>query len=169
MRLYNPVHILVGTPGRIHDLADKKIADISKCATIIMDEADKFLSPEFQPVLESLIMKCSTDRQICLFSATFPVTVRGFKDKFLPRAQIINLMDELTLRMPAPTLMPYQISNHPSTNPNQLERFASFVLAMKSPYTIAINLLVASVAHMSRQVTITVMTYLEMYFFGRKI
>jgi ATP-dependent RNA helicase DDX6/DHH1 len=98
MRLYNPVHILVGTPGRIHDLADKKIADISKCATIIMDEADKFLSPEFQPVLESLIMKCSTDRQICLFSATFPVTVRGFKDKFLPRAQIINLMDELTLR-----------------------------------------------------------------------
>ena len=47
------------------------------------------------------------------------------------------------------TLMPYQISNHPSTNPNQLERFASFVIAMKSPYTVAINVLVASVTHMS--------------------
>lgn len=119
MRLYNPVHIIVGTPGsgmcscckqithdinyipnlgRIHDLAEKKIADISKCTTVIMDEADKLLSPEFQPVLESLISKCANERQICLFSATFPVTVRGFKEKFIPRAQIINLMDELTLR-----------------------------------------------------------------------
>ncbi len=30
MRLYSPVHIVVGTPGRIHDLADKKIADLSQ-------------------------------------------------------------------------------------------------------------------------------------------
>ena len=87
MRLYNPVHIIVGTPGRIHDLADKKIADLSNVSTIIMDEADKLLSPEFQPVLESLISKCLPERQICLFSATFPVTVKGFKEKFLPKAQ----------------------------------------------------------------------------------
>eukprot|EP01036_Dinobryon_divergens_P026375 gene26375-35013_t len=98
MRLYSPVHIVVGTPGRIHDLADKKIADLSQCKTIIMDEADKLLSPEFQEVLESLIGKCKADRQICLFSATFPVAVKGFKEKFLPNAYIINLMDELTLR-----------------------------------------------------------------------
>lgn len=63
-----------------------------------MDEADKLLSPEFNDVLESLIGKCKPDRQICLFSATFPVTVKGFKEKFLPNAYIINLMDELTLR-----------------------------------------------------------------------
>lgn len=98
MRLYSPVHIIVGTPGRIHDLAEKGIADISKCSTVVMDEADKLLSPEFQPVLEQLINKCAPERQICLFSATFPVTVRGFKEKFMPRAHIINLMDELTLR-----------------------------------------------------------------------
>eukprot|EP00605_Chrysophyceae_sp_TOSAG23-4_P000285 GSChrysophyteH1.ASY1.ANO1.330.1 assembled CDS len=48
MRLYNPVHLVVGTPGRIHDLSDKKIADLSTCSTIVMDEADKLLSPEFQ-------------------------------------------------------------------------------------------------------------------------
>lgn len=98
MRLYSPVHILVGTPGRIHDLADKGIADLSHCNTFVMDEADKLLSPEFQPVLESLINKTSPERQILLFSATFPVTVRGFKQKFLPNGYIINLMDELTLR-----------------------------------------------------------------------
>mmetsp|Transcript_16719 Transcript_16719/g.17479 ORF Transcript_16719/g.17479 Transcript_16719/m.17479 type:complete len:416 (+) Transcript_16719:116-1363(+) len=98
MRLYSPVHILVGTPGRIHDLAEKGIADLSHCHTFVMDEADKLLSPEFQPVLESLINKTHAERQILLFSATFPVTVRGFKQKFLPNGYIINLMDELTLR-----------------------------------------------------------------------
>lgn len=34
---------MVGTPGRIHDLADKGIADISRCTSFVMDEADKLL------------------------------------------------------------------------------------------------------------------------------
>lgn len=98
MRLESVTHIIVGTPGRILDLADKGIADLAECRTIVMDEADKLLSPEFQDVLESLIAKCRADRQICLFSATFPVAVKAFKEKFLPNPYIINLMDELTLK-----------------------------------------------------------------------
>eukprot|EP01035_Chromulina_nebulosa_P020743 gene20743-26895_t len=97
LRLYSPVHILVGTPGRIVDLADKGIANLSKVSTLVIDEADKLLSPEFQSVLDTLISKCSPTRQIALFSATFPVTVKGFKDKYIPDAYIINLMEELTL------------------------------------------------------------------------
>ena len=62
-----------------------------------MDEADKLLSPEFTEVLEKLIKKTHPERQICLFSATFPVAVRDFKNKYVPDAYIINLMDELTL------------------------------------------------------------------------
>jgi ATP-dependent RNA helicase DDX6/DHH1 len=38
MRLYSPVHILVGTPGRVHDLAEKGIADLSQVKIIVMDE-----------------------------------------------------------------------------------------------------------------------------------
>ena len=49
MRLEAPIHILVGTPGRVHDLADRGIAKLNKCKIIVMDEADKLLSPEFQP------------------------------------------------------------------------------------------------------------------------
>lgn len=98
MRLETAVHILIGTPGRIHDLAERKIAKLDNCATLVMDEADKLLSPEFIPVLESLIAKLAPSRQICLFSATFPVTIKQFKQKYLPEAHIINLMDELTLR-----------------------------------------------------------------------
>ena len=98
LRLQTPVHILVGTPGRILDLSNKNIANLGQCTTIVMDEADKLLSPEFIPVLEALIGKCSTSRQLLLFSATFPVTIKSFKEKFLPNAYVINLMDELTLR-----------------------------------------------------------------------
>jgi ATP-dependent RNA helicase DDX6/DHH1 len=55
MRLYNTVHILVATPGRVLDLSNKGVADISHCSTLILDEADKLLSPEFQPLVEQII------------------------------------------------------------------------------------------------------------------
>lgn len=98
VRLYNTVHILVATPGRVLDLANKKVADLSHCQTMIMDEADKLLSPEFQPLIEQLIDFLPKDRQILLFSATFPVTVKDFKERFLARPYEVNLMDELTLK-----------------------------------------------------------------------
>lgn len=98
MRLYQPVHILVGTPGRVLDLTRKGVCNLSECAMLVMDEADKLLSPEFQPLVEQLIRFLPMNRQILLFSATFPVTVKYFKDKFLQKPYIINLMDELTLK-----------------------------------------------------------------------
>jgi len=98
MRLYNTVHILVATPGRVLDLANKGVADLTKTATMIMDEADKLLSPEFQPLIEKIIDFLPKERQILLFSATFPVTVKQFKDRFLQKPYEVNLMDELTLK-----------------------------------------------------------------------
>lgn len=65
---------------------------------MVMDEADKLLSPDFQPVIEQLIGFCHPKRQILLFSATFPIIVKQFKDKFLNKPHEINLMDELTLK-----------------------------------------------------------------------
>ena len=61
-------------------------------------KADKLLSPEFEPLLEQLINLTAPARQICLFSATFPVTVKAFKDKFISNPYEINLMDDLTLK-----------------------------------------------------------------------
>jgi len=98
VRLYKPVHILVGTPGRIIDLASKGVANLSKVSMLVMDEADKLLSPEFVPLIEKLISFVPPTRQILLFSATFPITVKDFRDKFLNKPYEINLMDELTLK-----------------------------------------------------------------------
>ncbi|ELR10267.1 DExD/H-box ATP-dependent RNA helicase dhh1 [Pseudogymnoascus destructans] len=98
VRLAEPVHIVVGTPGRILDLAGKSVADLSECPMFIMDEADKLLSPEFTPVIEQLLQFHPKDRQIMLFSATFPRSVQAFSVKNMDQPYEINLMDELTLR-----------------------------------------------------------------------
>ena len=79
LRLSESVHVLVGTPGRILDLAGKNIADLSECPVFVMDEADKLLSPEFSPVMEQLLSYLPRTRQVMLFSATFPIIVKDFK------------------------------------------------------------------------------------------
>jgi ATP-dependent RNA helicase DDX6/DHH1 len=79
LRLSEVVHVLVGTPGRILDLAGKGVADLSECPVFVMDEADKLLSPEFAPVMEQLLSFLPEDRQVMLFSATFPMIVKDFK------------------------------------------------------------------------------------------
>jgi ATP-dependent RNA helicase DDX6/DHH1 len=98
IRLGDAVHIIVGTPGRILDLASKGVADLSECSIFVMDEADKLLSPEFTVVVEQLLNFHPKDRQVMLFSATFPMIVKDFKEKHMHNPYEINLMDELTLR-----------------------------------------------------------------------
>lgn len=98
LRLYNTVHILIATPGRLLDMAQKGVANLSACNMCCLDEADKLLSPEFQPLVEELVSFMAHERQILLFSATFPMKVKAFKDKVMRRPYEINLMEELTLK-----------------------------------------------------------------------
>lgn len=64
---------------------------------IAIDEADKMLSAAFQQVIEKIISTAMPKCQVMLFSATFPMFVKDFKDRFLKDPCVINLMDELTL------------------------------------------------------------------------
>ena len=113
LRLQEPVHILVGTPGRILDLGGKNIANLKQCGIFVMDEADKLLSEEFTPVIEQLLGLCPRERQLMLFSATFPWSVKHFsvrplihsrspfadcQDRHMVQPHEINLMEELTLK-----------------------------------------------------------------------
>lgn len=102
MRLYNTVHIMVATPGRVLDLVEKGICDVEACNMIVLDEADKLLSVEFKPVVEQLLnalkSTSKSKKQIMLFSATFPANTAEFVQEFLPDAEQINMMETLTLR-----------------------------------------------------------------------
>jgi len=92
------VQILVATPGRVADLAAKGAVKLDKCSMVVLDEADKLLSPEFTELMVELYKFLPPRRQSLLFSATFPVTVADFAHKYMRDPYEINLMEELTLK-----------------------------------------------------------------------
>lgn len=98
MRIYEKVHLVVATPGRILDLMEKKVANVENCKILCLDEADKLLSQDFKGMLDRLISFLPTQRQILLYSATFPLTVEHFMKKHMSEPYEVNLMDELTLK-----------------------------------------------------------------------
>ncbi|XP_065199008.1 uncharacterized protein LOC135830705 [Sycon ciliatum] len=98
VRLQQPVHVIVATIGRLLDVVEKDVADISKCKMMVLDEADKMLSSFFRDGLDKLLARMPKERQLLAFSATFPHSVVNFKDKYLQNPHVINLMDELTLK-----------------------------------------------------------------------
>jgi ATP-dependent RNA helicase DDX6/DHH1 len=97
-RLQDVVHIVIATPGRLLDLVNKNLAKVDTCRVIVLDEADKLLSQDFNHLLDELLYAMPNDRQVMLFSATFPLIVDDFILKHMKQAYEINLMDELTLK-----------------------------------------------------------------------
>ena len=64
--------IVVGTPGRLLDLANRRNLDLSQIRALVLDEADKMLYLGFLPDVERLLRLTPDDRQTMLFSATMP-------------------------------------------------------------------------------------------------
>ena len=67
MRIYEKVHLVVATPGRILDLMEKQVANMSHCKMLILDEADKLLSQDFKGMLDKVISFLPKSRQILLY------------------------------------------------------------------------------------------------------
>ena len=69
------VDIVVGTPGRLIDLADRRALDLSHVHAVVLDEADEMLDLGFLPDVEKLLSKTPETRQTMLFSATMPSAI----------------------------------------------------------------------------------------------
>ncbi|GGU17984.1 DEAD/DEAH box helicase [Nocardioides albus] len=66
------VDLVVGTPGRLIDLANRKVLDLSHVHALVLDEADEMLDLGFLPDVEKLVTLTPETRQTLLFSATMP-------------------------------------------------------------------------------------------------
>jgi superfamily II DNA/RNA helicase len=66
------VDIVVGTPGRLLDLAERRHLDLSAVRALVLDEADKMLDLGFLPDVERIVRRTPAQRQTMLFSATMP-------------------------------------------------------------------------------------------------
>ena len=98
MALDKQPQIIVGTPGRILDMINRKSLFTDKIHTIVFDEADEILSQGFKESIHNIISFMSKDAQICLFSATMPPEVLELTKCFMREPQSILVKKEaLTL------------------------------------------------------------------------
>jgi len=90
--------LIVGTPGRIYDLIEKKHINIKKISLVVVDEADEMLSNTFKQQFHDIIMCCRDNIQIVLFSASYPEDVKRLSNTFLiDPVSIIMKSENLTL------------------------------------------------------------------------
>jgi superfamily II DNA/RNA helicase len=88
------VEIVVGTPGRLIDLAKQGHLDLSHAKTVVLDEADEMLDLGFLPDVEKLLAMTSPTRQTMLFSATMPGAVVALARRYMTQPTHIRAMSE---------------------------------------------------------------------------
>jgi superfamily II DNA/RNA helicase len=79
-RSYN---FIIGTPGRIKDLVNRRVLNIGRFNTLVLDEADRMLDMGFIDDIKYLIAQMPEQRQSMCFSATFPKEIEDLVQKFL--------------------------------------------------------------------------------------
>ena len=90
--------IIVGSPGRILDMINRRNLFTDNIRQVILDEADEILSYGFKESIHDIIKSIPQNSQICLFSATIPEDVLDLSNKFLREPENILVKKEaLTL------------------------------------------------------------------------
>ena len=92
--LQRGVEVVVGTPGRLIDLAKQGHLDLSRAKTVVLDEADEMLDLGFLPDVEKLLAMTPASRQTMLFSATMPGAVVALARRYMTQPTHIRAMSE---------------------------------------------------------------------------
>jgi ATP-dependent RNA helicase DeaD len=90
------VDIVVGTPGRLNDLLERKILDLSHVKTVVLDEADEMLNMGFLEEVEKILATMPAERQTALFSATLPPRIRSLANRFMRDPQSVTIKRDNT-------------------------------------------------------------------------
>ncbi|MEO0559136.1 MAG: DEAD/DEAH box helicase [Bacteroidota bacterium] len=88
-RLERGVDIVVATPGRLVDLLNQGLIDLSSVETVVLDEADEMLSMGFADDLEAILKATPETRQTVLLSATLPARIRQLAGTYLTDPETI--------------------------------------------------------------------------------
>ena len=89
MALRRGAHIVVATPGRIHDLVRRKAARLGGVTRVVLDEADEMMSMGFTEDLEAILSQVPDTAQTLLFSATMPTQVASIASRFMKEPEEI--------------------------------------------------------------------------------
>ncbi|MBF0468136.1 MAG: DEAD/DEAH box helicase [Desulfamplus sp.] len=99
-RIRSGVEIVVACPGRLLDLFNEKVINLSAVEVLILDEADHMFDKGFLPDIRRIIRQLPRDRQSLVFSATMPKEIRHLAEEVLQNPVTVQINHTL----PAPTI-----------------------------------------------------------------
>jgi ATP-dependent RNA helicase RhlE len=76
-------HFIIGTPGRLKDLINRRLIDLRSMTTLVLDEADRMLDMGFLPDIRAIVNDMPSDRQTLFFSATITPEIQALVNTFL--------------------------------------------------------------------------------------
>jgi ATP-dependent RNA helicase DeaD len=90
-KIKNGVQIVSATPGRLVDLIDRGIVDLSKVRTVVLDEADEMLNMGFRDELEAILKETPKQKNTLLFSATMPQEIVTIANRYMKNHKEITV------------------------------------------------------------------------------
>ncbi len=100
VRLRGPMHVIVGTPGRVMDHLRRGTLDFKSLRFVVLDEADEMLRMGFLEDVEWILGQTPEGRQTALFSATMPREVRRITERYLNKPRAVEIKHK-TLTVPS--------------------------------------------------------------------
>jgi ATP-dependent RNA helicase DeaD len=89
--LQRGVNIIVGTPGRVIDLINRKVLSLSEIKIVVLDEADEMLDMGFLDDIEIILKETPAERQTLLFSATIPQQIINIAKRYMTNPEKIHV------------------------------------------------------------------------------
>jgi ATP-dependent RNA helicase RhlE len=85
-RAARSANIVIATPGRMNDLLERRMIDLSRVRVLVLDEADRMLDLGFKPQVDRILQTVPRNRQTMLFSATLEGAVAGLAASYTANA-----------------------------------------------------------------------------------
>ncbi|GBP66463.1 ATP-dependent RNA helicase p62 [Eumeta japonica] len=85
------VDIVIATPGRLNDFLRSKVTNMHRCTYVVLDEADRMLDMGFEPQIREVMEEVPLERQILMWSATWPEEVQSLAKDYLGKYVQVNV------------------------------------------------------------------------------
>ncbi|XP_044009761.1 ATP-dependent RNA helicase p62-like [Aphidius gifuensis] len=85
------VEIVIATPGRLIDFLERGTTNLRRCTYLVLDEADRMLDMGFEPQIRKIIEQIRPDRQVLMWSATWPKEVKNLAEEYLRDYSQLNI------------------------------------------------------------------------------
>jgi len=105
-------HFIIGTPGRLKDLMNRRLIRLENATTLVLDEADRMLDMGFLPDIRAIVNEMPTDRQTLFFSATITPEIQMLVNSFLKDPVTISVRTSETNEHVEQTVIEARDKNH---------------------------------------------------------